>query len=254
MAPVRCLISLGVIGNCLNRLASRICLHVGPPSLVHWALFLLSPLRAVSTGLGQPWGLDIQSSLLHQGLVLLQFVDNSFVVHRFMRPELCEFNHTSSSLLYFILFLLVFFEFDSQTRISLLGKINHATRVDNQRRRVIAIAGFRTCCSKARFVSRLSEIIIYMNNLESQDTPLTSSTREVSISKDRNLSLRMPCMFLRIYLSKDIQASTQISPPYSRQACLVTFSLIWNSFLREILLYFNCGKMGISYSLNGVWK
>jgi len=45
------------------------------------------------------------------------------------------------------LFLLVFF--DSQARISLLGEVNRATPVDNQRRRGAAIAGFGTCCSEA---------------------------------------------------------------------------------------------------------
>jgi len=45
------------------------------------------------------------------------------------------------------LFLLVFF--DSQAGISLLGEVNRATPVDNQRRRGAAIAGFGTCCSEA---------------------------------------------------------------------------------------------------------
>ena len=39
--------------------------------------------------------------------------------------------------------------FDSQAGISLLGEVNRATPVDNQRRRGAAIAGFGTCCSEA---------------------------------------------------------------------------------------------------------
>jgi hypothetical protein len=39
--------------------------------------------------------------------------------------------------------------FDSQARISLLGEVNHARTVDNQRRCGATIAGFGTCCSEA---------------------------------------------------------------------------------------------------------
>jgi hypothetical protein len=39
--------------------------------------------------------------------------------------------------------------FDSQARISLLGKLDRAPLVDNQRRCCAEIAGFGTCCSEA---------------------------------------------------------------------------------------------------------
>jgi hypothetical protein len=58
-----------------------------------------------------------------------------------------EFNHSSANWLHSSLFLLVFF--DSQARISLLGEVDRALLVDNQRRCCAAIAGFRTCCSEA---------------------------------------------------------------------------------------------------------
>ena len=64
-----------------------------------------------------------------------------------MRPQLREINHTSAIRLHSFLFLLVFF--DSQARISLLGEVDRASPVDNQRRRGAATAGFRTCCSEA---------------------------------------------------------------------------------------------------------
>ena len=72
---------------------------------------------------------------------------NCFAVHRFVRPQLREINHTSAIWLHSFLFLLVFF--DSQARISLLGEVDRASPVDNQWRRGAAIAGFRTCCSEA---------------------------------------------------------------------------------------------------------
>ena len=64
-----------------------------------------------------------------------------------MRPQLREINHTSAIWLHAFLFLLVFF--DSQARIRLLGEVDRASPVDNQRRRGAAIAGFKTCCSEA---------------------------------------------------------------------------------------------------------
>jgi hypothetical protein len=39
--------------------------------------------------------------------------------------------------------------FGSQERISLIGKVDRAPPIDNQRRRCAAIAGFGTCCSGA---------------------------------------------------------------------------------------------------------
>jgi hypothetical protein len=39
--------------------------------------------------------------------------------------------------------------FDSQARISLLGEVNQAPLVENQRRRCAVIVGFGTCCSEA---------------------------------------------------------------------------------------------------------
>jgi hypothetical protein len=48
---------------------------------------------------------------------------------------------------YSSVFLLMFF--DSQARICLLGKVNHARMVDNPRGHCAAIVGFGTCCSEA---------------------------------------------------------------------------------------------------------
>jgi hypothetical protein len=45
------------------------------------------------------------------------------------------------------MFMLMFF--DSQARISLLGEVDCACMVNNQRRHGVAIAGFRMCCSEA---------------------------------------------------------------------------------------------------------
>jgi hypothetical protein len=59
----------------------------------------------------------------------------------------CEFSHSSANWLHSSLFLLVFF--DLQARISLLGEVDWAWPVDNQRRCCAAIAGFGTCCLEA---------------------------------------------------------------------------------------------------------
>ena len=64
-----------------------------------------------------------------------------------------EINHSSVNWLHSSLFLLVFF--DSQARISLLGEVNYATPVDNQRRRGAAIAGFRIVLFGSRIDLRL---------------------------------------------------------------------------------------------------
>ena len=49
------------------------------------------------------------------------------------------------------IFLVLLEFFDSQAMISLLGEVDHAPPVDNQRRRGAAIAGIRTCCSEAEW-------------------------------------------------------------------------------------------------------
>ena len=81
------------------------------------------------------------------GFCLDYSVKNSFAVFRFVRPQLVRLIIHLQFWLLSSLFLLVFF--DSQAGISLLGKVDRATPVDNQRRRGAAIAGFRTCCSEA---------------------------------------------------------------------------------------------------------
>ena len=70
-----------------------------------------------------------------------------FCQEQFRRLSVCEtptreINLSSAIVLHPFLFLLVFF--DSQARISLLGEVDRATPVDNQRRRGAAIAGFLT--------------------------------------------------------------------------------------------------------------
>ena len=66
---------------------------------------------------------------------------NSFVVHRFVRPQLREINQSSAIWLFSFLFLLVFFV--AQAVISLLGEVNQIrVSVDNQRSCGAKIAGF----------------------------------------------------------------------------------------------------------------
>ena len=68
-------------------------------------------------------------------------IKTSFTVHRFVRPQLREINHSSAIWLLFFLFLLVFFV--AQAGVNLLGEVNriHAS-VDNQRSCGAKIAGF----------------------------------------------------------------------------------------------------------------
>ena len=75
------------------------------------------------------------------GFCLDYSVKNSFAVHRFVRPQLCEINHSYAIWLLSFLFLLVFFV--AQAGISLLGKVNLVhDLVDNQRSGGAKIAGF----------------------------------------------------------------------------------------------------------------
>ena len=75
------------------------------------------------------------------GFCLDYSVKNSFAVHRFVRPQLREFNHSSAIWLRSFLFLLVFFI--AQVGISLFGEVNLVRdSVDNQRSCGAKIAGF----------------------------------------------------------------------------------------------------------------
>ena len=75
------------------------------------------------------------------GFCLDYSVKNSFAVHRFVRPQLHEINHSSAIWLRSFLFLLVFFV--AQAWISLLGEVNLVyDLVDNQRSCGAKIAGF----------------------------------------------------------------------------------------------------------------
>ena len=66
------------------------------------------------------------------GFCLDYSVKNSFAVHRFVRPQLREINHSFAIWLLSFLFLLVFFV--AHTEISLLGEVNWiCVSVDNQR-------------------------------------------------------------------------------------------------------------------------
>jgi hypothetical protein len=58
-----------------------------------------------------------------------------------VRPQLCEINHSSAIWLHSFVFLLVFSI--CRQGLSLLGEVDRATPVDNQRSRGAAIAGFR---------------------------------------------------------------------------------------------------------------
>jgi hypothetical protein len=58
-----------------------------------------------------------------------------------VRPQLCEINHSSAIWLHSFVFLLVFSI--RRQGLSLLGEVDRATPVDNQRSRGAAIAGFR---------------------------------------------------------------------------------------------------------------
>ena len=72
------------------------------------------------------------TSPLGFGFCLDYSVKNNFAVHRFVRPQLHEFNHSSAIWLRSFLFLLVFFI--AQAGISLLGEVNLIhDLVDNQR-------------------------------------------------------------------------------------------------------------------------
>ena len=80
-------------------------------------------------------------SSLGFGFFLDYSVKNSFAVPRFVRPQLCEINHSSANRLLSSLFLLVFFV--AQVGISLLGEVNLVCDlVDNQRSCGAKIAGF----------------------------------------------------------------------------------------------------------------
>ena len=75
------------------------------------------------------------------GFCLDYSVKNSFAVHRFVRPQLQEFNHSSANWLRSFLFLLVFFV--AQVGISLFGEVNLVCDlVDNQRSYGAKITGF----------------------------------------------------------------------------------------------------------------
>jgi hypothetical protein len=58
-----------------------------------------------------------------------------------VRPQLCEINHSSAIWLHSFVFLLVFSI--CRQGLSLLGEVDRATPVDNQRSRGAVIAGFR---------------------------------------------------------------------------------------------------------------
>ena len=89
---------------------------------------LVSSLTATTTPLGFVFCLDYS-------------VKNSFAVHRFVRPQLCEVNHSSANRLLSSLFLLVFLI--AQVGISLIGEVNLVRDlVDNQRSCGAKIAGF----------------------------------------------------------------------------------------------------------------
>ena len=75
------------------------------------------------------------------GFCLDYSIKNSFAVHRFVRPQLREFNYSSAIWLRSFLFLLVFFV--AQAGISLLGEVNWIrVLVDNLRSCGAKIAGF----------------------------------------------------------------------------------------------------------------
>jgi hypothetical protein len=59
-----------------------------------------------------------------------------------VRPQLCEINHSSAIWLHSFVFLRVFSI--RRQGLSLLGEVNHATLVDNQRGHGAAIAGFQS--------------------------------------------------------------------------------------------------------------
>jgi hypothetical protein len=81
------------------------------------------------------------------GFYLDNFVKNSFIVRRFVRPQLHDLIIHLQFWFHSSLFLLVFF--DSQARISLLGEVGRATLVNNLRRRGATIAGFEMYYSEA---------------------------------------------------------------------------------------------------------
>jgi hypothetical protein len=90
---------------------------------------------------------SIESPKLGFGFYLDYSIKNSFAVSRFVSSQLCELIMHLQFWLHSSLFLLVFF--DSQARISLLGKVSHARLVDNLRRCGAVIVVFGTCCLEA---------------------------------------------------------------------------------------------------------
>ena len=150
MPPASCQNSSGVIGNRQNKRESRIC--VGAASLIFclWALYLVEPnSERVQRVLHDPRVFIYSHRRTIRVRVLLRSIlfINSFAVHRFVRPQLREFNHTSAIVLHSSLFLLVFLI--RRQGLAFSARSIVFWTVDNQRRRRAAIAGFRTCCSEA---------------------------------------------------------------------------------------------------------
>ena len=134
---------IGINGNRRNNSVSRICQGAATPSfgpLDH--VLSLGPLGA-RPGVLHDSRVFINSHhpSIRVGFCLDYSVKNSFAVHRFIRPQLREINHSSAIWLCSFLFFLVFFV--AQAGVSLLGEVNwiHVS-VDNQRSCGAKIAGF----------------------------------------------------------------------------------------------------------------
>ena len=150
MPPASCQNSSGVIGNRQNKTESRICVGAASPIFGLWALYLVEAYQGrVQRVLHDPRVFIYSRRRTIRVRVLLRSIlfINSFAVHRFVRPQLREFNHTSAIVLQSSLFLLVFLIRRQGSAFSARSIVFWT--VDNQRRRRAAIAGFRTCCSEA---------------------------------------------------------------------------------------------------------
>ena len=150
MPPASCQNSSGVIGNRQNKTESRICVGAASPIFGLWALYLVEPNQGrVQRVLHDPRVFIFSHHRTIRVRVLLRSIlfINSFAVHRFVRPQLREFNHTSAIVLQSSLFLLVFLI--RRQGLAFSARSIAFWTVDNQRRRRAVIAGFRTYCSEA---------------------------------------------------------------------------------------------------------
>ena len=97
---------------------------------------------------------------------------NSIVVHRFVRPQLREINHSSAIWLLSFLFLLVF---SIRLQESLLGEVNRVRVVDNQWSGGVTVAGVRISLSSKPKIVNIESPPIDISYL-SEDRALSSSS------------------------------------------------------------------------------